>query len=316
MSQELIAEYQCLLTEYSQVRRRASEIRDRISELHREIRTQTNAIPKIQEERVCNFCGSKDYYAKGYCRVCYSRAKRNGTPDPMPRRLKAQKPKTKRQLWNEMDWKDSLYKDVIGEDRAESDEVPEDFEKGIYYALSTLSNREEKIILCRYKNKLTYDECSGAIGENISRSRIGQIIQVAIRKLRCIPNIWYIQYGYRRAKEVLEEKRKEKLEENKHIKDEIEKARLIANEMQITKIEKLKQNAEICNISIEEFGLSTRAYNALCRANLRDRESVIDFICRNGGNIDCLIKIRNLGMKTIEEIINKLYIPEIRAIEP
>ena len=29
----------------------------------------------------CNFCGNLKHYAKGYCRNCYERFKRNGTPE-------------------------------------------------------------------------------------------------------------------------------------------------------------------------------------------------------------------------------------------
>jgi len=35
---------------------------------------------RIYEEK-CEFCGKKEHYAKGYCRACYSRILRKGTPE-------------------------------------------------------------------------------------------------------------------------------------------------------------------------------------------------------------------------------------------
>ena len=72
--------------------------------------------------------------------------------------------------------------------------------------------------------------------------------------------------------------------------------------------EKIKREEESCedckvvnaDISIEDMNLSVRAYNCLCRANIR---TLADF---DGVTMEKLAKIRNLGRKSMMEIIEKL----------
>lgn len=48
--------------------------------------TKRGRKPLPIEERICAYCGSTDYYAKGLCFNCYMRNKRNGSPDYKPPR--------------------------------------------------------------------------------------------------------------------------------------------------------------------------------------------------------------------------------------
>lgn len=61
----------------------------------------------MKEERKCSFCGSTDYAAKGLCRKCYARLRRNGTLE-YKRRKGAERP----EMWSEKTRKIlELYKD-------------------------------------------------------------------------------------------------------------------------------------------------------------------------------------------------------------
>lgn len=292
MSQELTTEYQSLLDEYVGIRNRASEIRTRIAAIHRELfeRTKANTIPKlVVESRVCTYCGSTDYYAKRYCRSCYNRAQRNGTPEPKPRGERTPKPKTKTQLWAEKDWKDKIYRNVFGFDRPYDEPIPTDYEESVYFALDMLSEREKQIMIYRYIDGLTYQEIGDKIGTTRERPR--QIEHKSLRKLRHPKRACYLQNGIARQREIESEKEKEKQE--------------------LIQRKEKEREAELgrCNLHISEFELSVRAYNCLARAGFTDRNSVMKFIADNDGDADALNKIRDCGRKTIIEIIEKLHIP-------
>lgn len=313
MSQDIIAEYESLLDEYSKIKERAAQIRDRIAELQQQIKEEIKFFPPIHTERVCIYCGSTKYYAKGYCRNCYNRAKNNGTPEPLnARKIKLPKPKTKKQIWLETDWKDRLYKAVFLEDRPDDAEVPPDYEDGIYHALSTLTPREEQLIFSRYMDGMSLKKCGDKLG-GLSTERARQIEVKALRKLRQTKQDRYIMYGLSKAKHMEQEEEREVQEALK--KEHEEKERLIREKekMFAERISKLKRDSEIYNLPIEEFDLSVRAFNSLYRAGFRDRKSIIEYIYENGGDAaECLMKIRKCGRKTVEEIIEKLYIPYIQ----
>lgn len=322
MSQEMIVEYQGLLTEYSQLYTRASEIRDRIVAMNRELIDQANAIviPQLQVERVCIYCGSTNYYAKGYCRTCYARYNNNGTPDPKPRRIRPPKQKTKHQLWLEMDWKDRIYSFVFGGKSAPGEEErPADYESGIFYALNTLDQREKDIILWRFKDAVTLEECAGRIG--LTRERVRQIEAKAMRKLRRPSVSGYIKNGLEGQKAIDEERRKQKEAEENRIAEEMKKIeeKILEQEKQadIEKADRIKQLVEGTynpEISDEIVDLSVRAYNVLARAGIKDRKAILSFILEHDGDVDCLFRIRNCGRKTVEEIIKKFHIPYNRPI--
>lgn len=57
---------------------------------------------------------------------------------------------------------------------------------------------------------------------------------------------------------------------------------------------------KVLEMSIEEMDLSVRSFNCLKRANIN---TVQDLITRSGED---MIKVRNLGRKSLEEVQNKL----------
>lgn len=308
MSQEMTEEYERLLDEYKKLKEIVKEIRDRIAEIQKQIyKEKQKHLPK--NERVCTYCGSTNYYARGYCKSCYQKFMMYGTPEGKPRQAKQPKPKSKRQIWLEKDFKGRIYNDVVGKDRPEGEESPEDWEEGIYHALSTLTPKEETFMLSRYKDGLTLKACGESIG-GLTTERARQIINRALRKLRHPSRLRYIKYGMERAKEMKQEEEREELEAARE-KEELKRLAIEKQkEEQEMTIEELRESARKFNVSIEEFDLSVRAFNALARANLVNRAAILQGIIEDGGDAaKFLIKIRNCGRKTVEEIIEKLYIP-------
>ena len=66
----------------------------------------------------------------------------------------------------------------------------------------------------------------------------------------------------------------------------------------VEKPENVKE--KVLEMSIEEMDLSVRSFNCLKRANIN---TVEDLISRSGED---MIKVRNLGRKSLEEVQNKL----------
>jgi DNA-directed RNA polymerase subunit alpha len=62
-----------------------------------------------------------------------------------------------------------------------------------------------------------------------------------------------------------------------------------------------EQKDKILEMSIEELDLSVRSYNCLKRAGINTVEELIQ------RNEDDMMKVRNLGKKSLEEVVNKLH---------
>jgi len=61
-----------------------------------------------------------------------------------------------------------------------------------------------------------------------------------------------------------------------------------------------EQKDKILEMTIEELDLSVRSYNCLKRAGINTVEELIQ------RNEEDMMKVRNLGKKSLEEVVNKL----------
>ena len=50
--------------------------------LNREINARRIGLKNRKYEEKCTYCGKDEHYAKGYCRNCYNRYRRNGFVEP------------------------------------------------------------------------------------------------------------------------------------------------------------------------------------------------------------------------------------------
>ena len=86
---------------------------------------------------------------------------------------------------------------------------------------------------------------------------------------------------------------------NEHLKlfidmsDEAKKAEILVERAEVTKV-------KVLEMTIEELDLSVRSFNCLKRANIDTVEDLID------RTEDDMMKVRNLGRKSLEEVIQKL----------
>ena len=215
------------------------------------------------------------------------------------------------------DWPYNLVKEILDYDhydpvknkwhRISLDEpLTDDQMRGLDYALSTLSDKERKVLDLRYKDGLTLEQTGHEFG--VTRERIRQVESKAIRKLRHPAKIKYIREGYMVASEAIksrvfdayqEEIQKREAEIKKVIDDlrtSQEKWMLVrdyANAVFKDEIEK-EEN------SIDSLGLSVRSYNCLKRKGINTISELTKLSFRD------LFRIRNLGRRSAEEIIEKL----------
>lgn len=173
-----------------------------------------------------------------------------------------------------------------------------------------LSPREEKLIDLKYRQTKTLREIAKEY--NVTHERIRQILAKAIRKLRVRKNIFFEteekMYLLDKATEakIIEEAREKindevafeylnKLIENKDYEKIFAIQEEIDNALFSNKLEKEKFNK---NIPLEDLDFSVRTYNCLRR-----------YGCETLGDIPTseteLMKIRNLGRKSLKEILCK-----------
>lgn len=155
-------------------------------------------------------------------------------------------------------------------------------------AMSELTEREQKVLELRFVHGMTYEQCGYRF--NVTRERIRQVEQKALRKLRS-PRFakHYLLDTLNKAFEIDGERARLERENNQLV------ARLNALGDKIAREKKTQER----KVDIDEMELSVRSYNCLRRAG-------INFVSDlEGMTYEKLKKVRNLGRKSILEIIQK-----------
>ena len=175
-----------------------------------------------------------------------------------------------------------------------------DQEDGLNRAIGTLTEREQKVLKFRYMEGLSLEDTGKEFG--VTRERIRQVEAKALRKLRhpsrrkliecgsaVLDELTALQEQLNRTKEELQREILKKKQELKDLKDgdpDTVKDILVANGALDTRI--------------ENMGLSVRAYNCCVRAGYKSADEFV------GKKQSDLMKIRNLGRKSMEDLIRKL----------
>lgn len=177
------------------------------------------------------------------------------------------------------------------EDTARNAYIP-----GISAAVATLSEREQGVLACRFQRKLTLEQTAKEYG--VTRERIRQIEAKALRKLR-----HPIKANMMKAVPLTE--LQAHVSEHQRLLDEyawLKKAfeAFAQKEAVPGVIIPMAEHASRLEIPIEELGLSVRSYNCLRRAGKNTVGDVAEMTA------DELSRVRNLGRKSMEEVIRKL----------
>lgn len=171
--------------------------------------------------------------------------------------------------------------------------------KGVYEAISTLTEREQKVILMYYRDGKGLEECGKAF--DVSLERMRQIKSKAVRKLshpsrsKGLFLVPQTEYDKVVSENIVLERRNETLRnalcylagkkgvDPDNLEEYSEKAK-----------------AKLNDVTITELSLSRRARNCLARHGITSVEDLSKM-----SQVD-LMNVRNLGRKSFEEILSVL----------
>ena len=166
--------------------------------------------------------------------------------------------------------------------------------------LATLSEREQKVLDLRFREKLTLQACVPIIG--VTRERIRQIEAKALRKLRHpIRANRLLSISMAKHRAIVKEK--DALYEDLAIKYENLKSVYESISNQVVDLEVMTEFAEKARLleqPIEELELSVRSYNCLKRKGKDKIKDITDM------TLEELSQVRNLGRKSMEEVLKTL----------
>lgn len=185
---------------------------------------------------------------------------------------------------------------------------------GLNLALSYLSDRERDVIEKMYRDFYILDDLAREYA--VTRGRIHQIENKALKKLRSPSLTKLIVYGAKTSDLMEKEKRLNKkqkeLEEVEELlnKKEEEIGKRISNltndskayddfKNELSAIGSKYNEVDLSTIYLSDLGLSTRILNCLKRAELSTAKDLIDFVKKWGSG---WVRIRNLGSKSVDEI--------------
>lgn len=203
----------------------------------------------------------------------------------------------------------NLLDDIFGE--TFDHVLSEDEANGLNYCLRTLNEKEQTVIGLRYEKEMTLRQAGKEL--NVTLERIRQIQAKALRKLKSPVRLNYILYGEQgnlRKKDL--DDREYQLNSRERQLIEIENRlglkRVEPDEANIEQIgydearkSKTGRNGLTYSDAFLDLELSVRSFNCLARSGFLTVADVIKAI-RDGS----IIKVRNLGHKSLEEIINRV----------
>lgn len=163
---------------------------------------------------------------------------------------------------------------------------------GIQAALETLTERERAVIACRYRDRLTLEETARLY--NITRERIRQIEAKALRKLRHPQRAALYKAVPVNEYKALQGEHDKLLRGYERLKEAY--ALMSGKSTEPPEINKVL----LGKTKIEELYFSVRAYNCLRRAGKNTLKDIADMTAED------LIKVRNLGRKSAQEVVSKL----------
>lgn len=244
------------------------------------------------EETITSACIKRDIEMKKVRDIMYLALNLDKEKDDRIR-----KPNTLQTLMNEYEL---FYNAVFGlEDEMLLDLIPDDVKETVEYILSNddgrgLNEQERKVLKEYYFEGMTYDDIAEEFG--LTRERIRQIIAKGLRKLRHPARAAILKQGIHLYSE----------SRNYY---NSEKARLIFEAEKTKAMYEVSgtRSFDVRDLSINELDLSVRAYNCIRRAGILTIGDLLDT------DLDTIIKVRNLGRRSLEEICEVLKKKGLKA---
>ena len=200
------------------------------------------------------------------------------------------------------EWPYNFLEKVFGE---WNEPLTKDQEDGFNKVMGDFEAKDREIIEKYFRDDKTLGEVGKDYG--VSKERIRQKIVQITRKVRHPSRAQYIRYGleFIDMRKALAMAKKEKAE--KEVREVLRKK--YAEEIN-KKIEEKKKEIEVLSsnidnqaeMTIENFGLSTRAYNCVHRKGIKTVGDLVGWA--SSGELK---ETRNIGIKTAKEICQKIY---------
>lgn len=172
-------------------------------------------------------------------------------------------------------------------------DIFENFNKYYEVIKTKLTDREEKVIDCIFHQHMTLQETGKEFG--VTRERIRQVQIKALKKIKRYR--YYFEVGeYADKKELAKQDYQKYLEQSKK-EWKYEEAKEFVKNYESEHKQKIAMKAQI---GIENLDLSVRSFNCLRRAGIRYLSELLS------KSVEDLMKIRNMGKKSLKEIIDKL----------
>ena len=192
-------------------------------------------------------------------------------------------------------------------------EVTDDEMAGLNQILSTFTERERHVIKLRYEEEKSLEETGRTL--HLTRERIRQIEARIIRKMHHPSKRNVIRYGVegsikKNALDLRESELNKREEKLKLLEEELANKGADIKELDKPAVGSLAYDEAVTkpgrsysepSQAFYDLDLSVRSYNCLARANVVTVHDIIDRI-RDGS----IIRVRNLGRKSLEEIIEKV----------
>ena len=206
-------------------------------------------------------------------------------------------------------WQDALMYAVT---KDKSIVATSNFDDAWKYLKTTLSDREAEVLELRYEESMRLKEIADTF--NISKERVRQIEDRALRKLRHPKRARILLYGseyidaLEEFKRATDEVRYKKF--NSVFEDLNNKFNSVASELleleddSVRKMiiqESLKKEVFL-NFTLDDLDISVRTYNSLKRAGIKDIKGILEYSDKNG-----LSMIRNFGISCFEELKKELH---------
>ena len=204
-------------------------------------------------------------------------------------------------------WQDALMYAVTGD---RSIVATSNFDEAWEYVKTTLRDREARVIELRYKESKTLEEVANEFG--VSRDAIHKVELGTIRKLKHPRRSEILLYGLRyidafeKFKKTTEEQRLQEMDAYivERLKDRFSS---VALELEFDDdsvrnmiVQEALKRAVFINYDLEDLNLSTRTFNCLKRAGIKNMQDVLDYSANKG-----LSRVRNFGINSFEELQNK-----------
>lgn len=157
-----------------------------------------------------------------------------------------------------------------------------------------LSVREGEVIELRWRDGKTYDDCGKVF--SVTRERIRQIEAKALRKL----SVYARRLEYSSVPYATYNNLKKRYNLLKWQKEQAE--RRLDRLLEIMGKENTPTDEKGQPLALENIDLSVRAYNCLTRAGIKTLDDLLKI-----DSIEGLLKIRNLGRKSADEVIKKIH---------